>query len=138
MERDYSSTPLARKLGIKQGARVGLVSAPAGFESMLEPLPPDIRLSRRPRPPLDVAVLFATRRADLERRFGRLAAQLESAGGLWVAWPKRAAHVETDLTFDDVQRIGLEAGLVDNKSCAVDDVFQAVRFVYRVADRRQR
>jgi hypothetical protein len=102
--RDYSSTPLGRKLGAKPGA--------------------------------EVLVLFTTRRAELERRFGPLQATLGSADGLWVAWPKKAAKLETDLDFDTVQRIGLEHGLVDNKSASMDETWQALRFVKRLSDRR--
>jgi hypothetical protein len=87
------------------------------------------------RPGTEVVVLFTTSRAELERRFVPLKSTLAPADGLWVAWPKKASKIETDLTFDEVQRIGLNAGLVDNKSAAVDDDWQAVRFVYRLRDR---
>ena len=83
----------------------------------------------------EVVVFFTTSRAELERRFERLRDTLSPADGLWIAWPKRAAKIETDLTFEAVQKIGLGAGLVDNKSAAIDDAWQAVQFVYRVADR---
>ena len=83
----------------------------------------------------EVVVLFTTSRAELERRFAALKATLAPADGLWIAWPKKASRIETDLTFDEVQRIGLAEGLVDNKSAAVDDDWQAVRFVYRLRDR---
>ena len=87
------------------------------------------------KPGTEVVVLFTTSRAELERRFADLKATLAPADGLWIAWPKKASKIETDLTFEEVQRIGLEAGLVDNKSAAVDDDWQAVRFVYRLRDR---
>ena len=82
-----------------------------------------------------VVVLFTTSLADLERRFPALKETLDPADGLWVAWPKKAARIETDLDFAAVQRIGLEHGLVDNKSCAIDGRWQALRFVYRLRDR---
>jgi hypothetical protein len=85
----------------------------------------------------DVVVYFTTSRNELERRFDALKATLSSADGLWIAWPKRAAKIETDLSFEAVQEIGLAAGLVDNKSCAIDDRWQALRFVYRLSDRAQ-
>jgi hypothetical protein len=88
------------------------------------------------KPGIEVVVLFTTSRAELERRFTALRDTLASADGLWVAWPKQAAKIETDLDFDTVQRVGLAAGLVDNKSAAIDDHWQALRFVYRRADRR--
>lgn len=85
-----------------------------------------------------VVVLFTTERGELERRFAALRDTLDPADGLWVAWPKKASKLETDLDFDAVQEIGLAAGLVDNKSCAIDSDWQAVRFVWRREDRARR
>jgi hypothetical protein len=87
------------------------------------------------KPGFEVLVLFSTRRDELERRFPALKATLAPADGLWIAWPKKAAKIDTDLDFDTVQRIGLENGLVDNKSAAIDANWQALRFVYRREDR---
>jgi hypothetical protein len=84
---------------------------------------------------VEIVVLFTTTRAQLERRFSALKQTLAPADGLWIAWPKKASKLETDLDFATVQQIGLDAGLVDNKSAAIDDDWQAVRFVYRKADR---
>ena len=89
------------------------------------------------KPGAHVVVYFTTSRAELERRFEALKATLAPADGLWIAWPKKASRLETDLDFDAVQRVGLDAGLVDNKSCAIDERWQALRFVYRLADRPQ-
>ncbi len=133
--KDYSGTPLPKKLGIKEGSRVGLVSAPPGFEATLDPLPTGIDIAAQIRGPLDVIVFFTTRRIDLEKRFAELATALDPDGRLWVAWPKKAAGVDTDLDFETVQRIGLNAKLVDNKSASVDDLFQGLQFVYRLKDR---
>ncbi len=80
-------------------------------------------------------VFFTTSRAELERRFDSLRDTMGPADGLWIAWPKKASKIETDLDFDVVQKIGLDAGLVDNKSAAIDDLWQALRFVYRLEDR---
>ena len=82
-----------------------------------------------------MTVFFTTSEADLQRRFAKLKRTLAPADGLWIAWPKKASKLDTDLEFDSVQRIGLDAGLVDNKSCAIDEDWQAVRFVYRREDR---
>jgi hypothetical protein len=82
-----------------------------------------------------VTVFFTTSRADLESRFCALRDMIGAAEGLWVAWPKKASKLETDLDFETVQRVGLDAGLVDNKSCAIDEDWQALRFVYRLEDR---
>ena len=87
------------------------------------------------KPGADVLVYFTTSAAELERRFAALKQTLAPADGLWIAWPKKASGLETDLDFETVQQIGLDAGLVDNKSAAVDEDWQAVRFVYRRADR---
>jgi len=128
VHKDYSSTPLPKKLGIEEGSRVALKRPPEGFAELLGVTP-------RLRGEFDVAVLFATRQGELTRSFTPLARRLAPAGGLWVAWPKKAAGVPTDLTFDAVQKTGLDAGLVDNKSCAIDETWQAVRFVIRLQDR---
>lgn len=85
-----------------------------------------------------MVVLFTTNLTDLRRRFPAAVRALEPAGRLWVAWPKKAAEVDTDLTFEVVQRLGLDAGLVDNKSASVDDVFQGLQFVIRLKDRTKR
>ena len=117
-----------------------LVRPPEGFEKTLHPLPDGVRLRTQARGIHDVVVWFVTRRSELERRFERLAGVLEPAGGLWVAWPKRTAGVATDLTEKAVREVGLDGGLVDNKVCAIDEVWSGLRFVYRLADRpgRQR
>jgi hypothetical protein len=101
--KDYSATPLSRKLGAKPGC--------------------------------EAVVLFTTSLTQLERRFAPLKDTLDPGDGLWIAWPKKASKIETDLDFDAVQRIGLDAGLVDNKSAAIDADWQAVRFVHRLRDR---
>jgi hypothetical protein len=101
--KDYSGTPLSKKLGAKPGS--------------------------------GVTVFFTTSRVELEARFAALRDTIAAAEGLWVAWPKKASKLETDLDFETVQRVGLDAGLVDNKSCAIDEDWQALRFVYRLEDR---
>ncbi|MSQ42017.1 MAG: DUF3052 family protein [Dehalococcoidia bacterium] len=138
MTAGYSGTPLPRKLGIKPGHRLALVGAPAGFEVTLGALPDGVTLLARPWASLDVVVCFTTRRADLARRFAPMARALDPAGGLWVAWPKRASRVPTDLDENAVRAVGLEAGLVDNKVCAIDETWSGLRFVYRLADRPAR
>jgi hypothetical protein len=131
----YSGTPLVKKLGIKPGARLGLIAAPPGFDATLGELPPEVSVRTQVRGPLDVIVAFYTRRGDLASRLDALKGALVSNGGLWIAWPKRASGVETDLTEDVVRELGLAAGLVDNKVCAIDDVWSGLRLVYRLRDR---
>lgn len=87
------------------------------------------------KPGAGIVVFFTTSRSDLERRFAGLKATLDPVDGLWIAWPKKAADIEGHLTFEAVQGIGLANGLVDNKSCSIDDRWQALRFVYRLEDR---
>jgi hypothetical protein len=87
------------------------------------------------KPGVDVLVFFTTRGEELKRRFPALVATLGPADGLWVAWPKKVAKLETDLDFAVVQSVGLENGLVDNKSASIDETWQALRFVRRLADR---
>jgi hypothetical protein len=132
--KDYSGTPLARKLGIKPGHVLAVVDAPDGFLRALD-LPDGVTVKTTARGPIDVALLFAGSRAQLRRRFPTAMSALDPAGGLWVAYPKKSSAIETDLDFAWVQRFGLDAGLVDNKSCAVDDDYSGLRFVYRLADR---
>lgn len=134
----YSGTPLPKKLGIREGSRVALVSAPHGFESTLGALPSGAHLRPNVRGRLDVIVFFVTRRAELSRRFRVLVRALDDDGGLWVAWPKQTSGVATDLKFETVQRVGLDGGLVDNKVAAIDGTWSGLRFVYRVADRGHR
>jgi hypothetical protein len=134
-ERDYSGTPLHRKLGIGAGAVVAFLDAPEGFSERLGALPDGVEVRRQARGALDVVVLFVTERSRLVARFGAAECALVPDGGLWVAWPKRRSGVATDLDFAGVQRVGLDAGLVDNKSCAIDETWQALRFVVRRADR---
>ena len=131
----YSGTPLPQKLGIKPGHRVLPLGAPAEFLPVdLGPLE-GVTVLRRVAAAVDVAVVFAVTRAELATRFERARSVLAADGGLWVAYPKKASKVQTELDFDVVQHHGLDAGLVDNKSCAITEVWSGLRFVVRVADR---
>ena len=134
----YSGTPLPRKLGIKDGHRVLLAQAPEGFALDVSP---EVTVDRRPgRQPYDVLLLFTTSAHDLNRRFARLANRMDEAGGLWICWPKRTARgparLDSDLNDNVVRAVGLDAGLVDNKVCAIDETWSALRFVVRRADRK--
>jgi hypothetical protein len=133
--KDYSGTPLPKKLGIREGARVLIAGAPEGFDAVLGPPPTGVQRLGRAGDAMDIVVVFVTRERDLRSRFAKLAAGLAPTGRLWVAWPKRTAALPTNLDFDTVQRIGLDAGLVDNKSASVTEEFQGLQFVYRLKDR---
>jgi hypothetical protein len=124
----YSGTPLPQKLGIKPGDRLALLGAPDGFE--LE-LPDGVSVRRRAGGKADVIVSFHTSRAQLEARLPALRAMMEPAAGLWIAWPKRASRMETDITEDVLREIALPTGLVDNKVCAVDERWSGLRLVIR-------
>jgi hypothetical protein len=136
--KDYTGTPLPKKLGIREGSRIFLVDPPDGFERLLTPMPDGAVFLAKLAEPLDVGVLFATERTRLIDRFDRIAAALDTAGRLWVAWPKKGSNVATDIDFGFAQDIGLDAGLVDNKSASITDVFQGLQFVYRLKDRPKR
>jgi len=131
----YSATPLAKKLGIKEKFRVALVGAPAGFRSELEELPKGVSFVTSLESQLDLILFFAKTQSELTRNFSRLAAKLAPAGMLWIAWPKKASGVATDLADYHVRQIGLDAGLVDTKVCAVNEVWSGLKFVIRLKDR---
>jgi hypothetical protein len=131
----YSGTPLINKLGIKPGARCLLLNAPRGFGKTLGPLPPGATLISGAARNIDVVLLFVRREAEMHRRMRPLAARLAPAGMIWIAWPKKASGVATDLAFDVVQKGGLSFGLVDTKICAIDDIWSGLRFVVRLKDR---
>jgi hypothetical protein len=130
----YSGTPLPRKLGIAAGATVLLVGAPAGFD--LGDLPPGVRVQRRrARSRYDVVLAFCPDLATLVAGFPTWKALLGPADALWLAWPKRASGVASDLTDNVVREVGLTGGLVDVKVCAVDEVWSGLKLVYRLSDR---
>ena len=133
MTAGYSGTPLPKKLGIKPGHRLMLLAAPDGFD--LGELPEDVGVSRRARGKADVIVSFHTERAGLARRMPALRAAMEPAAGLWIAGPKRASKVPTDLTEDVVRELALASVLVDNKVAALDETWSGLRLVIRLKDR---
>ena len=132
----YSGTPLPKKLGIKEQSRIAFVNAPKGFQSYLGPLPPSAEVVTRLTRPLDIVLLFVTSERELARDFAKLAQKLATNGMIWIAWPKKSSGVATDLSFERVQRIGLDAGLVDVKICAIDETWSGLKFVIRLKDRK--
>lgn len=134
----YSGTPLVKKLGIKEGSRVALVNAPENFETELGELPDNVKLMKSTTKSLDLILFFVLSERRLTKDFAKLATCLTSNGMIWIAWPKKSSGVTTDLTFERVQRIGLDAGLVDVKICAIDDTWSGLKFVYRLKDRPSR
>ena len=135
MPAGYSGTPLAKKLGIRAGDTVVLVGAPDGFEAELDGLPDGVTLKRRAGGKPQVVILFTTKAADLTRRFEPLAKSIFPDGSLWIAWPKKSSGVATDVDENLLREIGLPLGVVDNKVCAVNDVWSGLRFVWRKSNR---
>jgi hypothetical protein len=131
----YSGTPLFKKLGIKEDYRIALVRAPQDFQKELGPLPAGVLVVTRLQPSLNLILFFAAGQSELTRKFAGLAKRLVSNGMLWVAWPRKSSGVKTDLSFEVVQGVGLAAGLVDTKICAVNEVWSGLRFVIRLKDR---
>lgn len=128
----YGGTPLPKKLGIKPGHRVLLLSAPEPFEL---DVPEDVKVGRRASGKADVIVSFHTERAELAQRMPALRAAMQPNAGLWIAWPKRASKVPTDLTEDVVRELALANVLVDNKVAALDEKWSGLRLVIRLRDR---
>jgi hypothetical protein len=131
----YSGTPLPKKLGISEGARIAFVDAPEGFGETLGPLPGGAEVKHRLRGPLDVIVFFTTSRAKLAKRLDALRGAMEQDGRLWIAWPKKASKVPTDMTEDVVREVALPTGLVDNKVAAIDDTWSGLQLVIRLEHR---
>jgi hypothetical protein len=129
----YSGTPLPTKLGIQEGHRVALLGAPAGFAAVLGDLPTGVIVQTRfaGKAAFDVIVVFVTKRAELAARIDAARARMTPAAGLWIAWPKKSSGVATDMTEQAIRDVALPTGLVDNKVCAIDDTWSALRLVIR-------
>lgn len=130
----YSGTPLPKKLGIKKEFRVTFVGLPADVKAELRETLAGCSVVKDGT--LDFAMVFAKKQAELKTEFARLTKLLAPAGMLWVAWPKKASGMVADMNENDVRRIGLDAGLVDVKVCAVSEVWSGLKFVRRVVDRK--
>ena len=132
MTAGYSGTPLPKKLGIKDGSRVALLGAPERFEEVLGALPPRVSIRTKATGQADVIVLFATKFARLRTEFLKAMKMMPDDGGmLWVAWPKKAAKMDTDLDENLIRDFGLDQGVVDTKVCAIDETWSGLRFSRR-------
>jgi len=127
----YSGTPLARKLGIKEGTRVLVVNGPKGYRDLVAPLPEGVSFLTRAGREMEMVHIFATARGDLAKRLSSLLPGLRQDGMIWVSWPKKASKVPSDITEDTVRQVALPLGLVDVKVCAVDDVWSGLKLVIR-------
>ena len=132
----YSSTPLAKKLGIKPGNTVRLINPPAYYSSLFTDMPADVVFTADPVLQTDLIHFFTTDLAEIVALLPDLKKEITSAGIIWVSWPKKAAKVPTNVTEDLIRNIALEAGLVDVKVCAVDDVWSGLKLVIRLKDRK--
>jgi hypothetical protein len=131
----YSGTPLPKKLGIKPGFRIWLAEMPPDVRAELKSQLDECEIEREGKTPLDFAMLFTKSAAQLVREFNRISKRITPAGMLWVSWPKKSSGVATDLDENVVREIGLAAGLVDVKVCAVTEVWSGLKFVRRLKDR---
>jgi hypothetical protein len=127
----YSGKPLVAKLGVDAHERWLLVNAPEGFGPLLEPIPEGVALIRTARVPVDGAILFVKERAMLERSLGRVQERVAEGGAVWVAWPKKASGVPTDVTEDVVREVALPTGWVDTKVCAIDATWSGLKLMRR-------
>ena len=135
----YSGTPLPKKLGMKDGHRVAVVGAPDDFEETLGAMPAvAMQAGLAGAAPLDVIVLFVRRRAELEKKLPQVRKRMADDAGFWVAWPKKASGVATDMTEDVVRAVALPTGLVDNKVCAIDETWSGLRLVIRLTERAKK
>jgi hypothetical protein len=125
----YSGTPLVKKLGIKPASSLVLIAAPPNFQRQLAGLPFDVKVTTRATGEPDLVVWFVTTKRVLDDRVGTIGALMQS--GLWIAWPKKASGMTTDLTEDVVRAAGLAHGLVDYKVCAIDDTWSGLKFARR-------
>lgn len=131
----YSSTPLIKKLGIKDGDRILIKNEPEDYFLWLAPLPNGVNVMSRLSSNLDFIHLFIKEKITLQKEFKNCIKALRKDGMLWISWPKKSSKVLTDLDENVIREVGLKAGLVDVKVCAVNEVWSALKFVYRIADR---
>jgi hypothetical protein len=132
----YSGTPLAQKLGIKPGARVVVINAPADYQKLLGPSASEVQFTTRVGTDADFIHLFTKRRAELETQLGRFRPKLADTGMLWVSWPKKSAGVATDITEDVIRTVALPLGFVDTKVCAVDETWSGLKLMIRRTNRK--
>jgi hypothetical protein len=133
----YSGTPLAKKLGIRQGTAIAPIGAPPGYLALLEPLPDAVVFARRMSPSVDIVHLFATRRSVLVAKLRACLSTMRPDAAIWVSWPKRTSGVATDITEDVIRNVALPMGLVDIKVCAVDETWSGLKLVIRVSQRSE-
>jgi protein-L-isoaspartate O-methyltransferase len=127
----YSTTPLAQKLGVKEGSTVLLVGAPDGYAALLEPLPEGVQFGNRCSAATDIIHVFTVRRQELRTLLVRYRKRLKPNGIIWVSWPKKSAKMATEVTEDTIREVALPLGFVDIKVCAVDETWSGLKLVLR-------
>jgi hypothetical protein len=138
MPAGYSGTPLAKKLDIKPGFRIYVDNAPANYRELLGPLPKDVTFVEELESNLDMIHVFTDSAKDLEAKLSRYLEKIKMTSIIWVSWPKKASKVPTDITEDTVREVFLPLGLVDNKVCAVSEIWSGLRVVWRKENRATR
>ena len=132
----YSGTPLAKKLGIREGARIYVENAPRDYRKLVAPLPHDVVISQRFGKDIDLAHMFVTEKKRLEAALRGWRGKLRDDAVIWLSWPKKSAGVATDITEDTIREVALPLGLVDVKVCAVDEVWSGLKLVLRREHRK--
>jgi hypothetical protein len=127
----YSGTPLAKKLGVKEGSKVCLIGAPDGYLKLLDPLPAAVEFVSRVTDSTDIIHIFSTKKTDLQKALAKFRAKIAPTATVWVSWPKKSSKVPTDITEDTVREIALPMGYVDIKVCAVDETWSGLKLVIR-------
>ncbi len=131
----YSGTPLAKKLGIKDGSILCLFGAPKNYLDLVAPLPNGVQLVSQINSQTDIVHLFSTKRVELAETLRASLKKIKQDGTIWVSWPKKSSKVPTDITEDTIREVALPMGLVDIKVCAVDDVWSGLKLVMRRENR---
>lgn len=132
----YSGTPLAKKLGIKEGSKIRVVNQPEDYFELFENMPANVEVLTDKKIKKDLVHYFTKKAKDLHRDIISLKNEIEGNGMIWISWPKKSSKVETDLTEDIVRGIALANGLVDIKVCAIDETWSALKLVIPVKDRK--
>lgn len=135
MTAGYSNTPLAKKLGMKEGMTVVTVGAPENYFELLSPLPPDITITEKPQMDTDVLHLFTNTRDGLFRGLAGARGLIKQNGTIWVSWYKKTAKLPTEITEDTVREAAFPLGLVDVKVCALDEKWSGLKLVIRRENR---
>lgn len=127
----YSGTPLAKKLGIKEGSTLLLIAEPENYRSLLQPLPASVSFANQASEVIDLVHVFATRKEELQKHLASLRKKLRANASVWVSWPKKSSKVPTNITEDTIREVALPLGFVDIKVCAVNEVWSGLKIVVR-------